>query len=113
MTMYVEILSGVVRPDDPGSDEGELLARVLACRAALPWRDLGSGVWSEEAFVAEVMYDRALISFAARRGIDVSPGRFAHPQIERQRLEAALFEQGIDLDDAHPALPSTDPAPRD
>jgi hypothetical protein len=109
MTMYVEILSGVVKRDDPGTAEEDLLARLVACRAALPWRGLGSGVWSEEALVAEVTYDRALITFAARRGIDVAPHRFAHPQIERERLEAALLEQGIDLDEADPTLPAADP----
>lgn len=111
MTMYVEILSGIVRRDDPGADEESLLARLLASRAKLPKRGLGSGIWSEEVLVAEVTYDRALITFAARRGIDVSPRRFSHPQIERERLEAALYEQGIHLDDPHPTLPSNLPDP--
>jgi hypothetical protein len=110
MSMYVEILSGAVRRDDPGADEAELLMRLLASRAALPSRGLGSGVWSEEVLVAEVTYDRALIAFAARRGVDVSPRRFSHPQIERERIEAALVEKGIDLDDAHPTLPPAAPS---
>ena len=105
----IEILAEIVGADDPATDEEELLARLLASRAALPRRGLGYGVWSEEALVAEVTYDRALITFAARRGIDVAPHRFSHPQIERDLLEAALFEQGIYLDDAHPTLPA-DPA---
>ena len=47
--------------------------------------------------VAEVMYDRALISLAAELGIDVTPTNFAHPRIERDRLELALAQRGLDL----------------
>jgi hypothetical protein len=102
--MYVEILSGALDawPDDLVDDA--LVDHVLSCRAVLPDRDLGAGTWSDVALVAEVSYDRALITLAASRGIDVAPTNFVHPRIERERLEAALAEVGVDLDElaSHP-----------
>jgi len=96
--MYVEVLSGAM---DGWNDEltGEaLIEYVIRCRAALPARELGAGVWSETTLVAEVTYDRALISLAAQHGIDVQPTKFAHPKIERERLEVALAQLGVDLE---------------
>jgi hypothetical protein len=97
--MYVEILSGALKawPDDLVDDD--LVDHVLSCRSVLPDRDLGAGTWSDVALVAEVSYDRALITLAASRGIDVAPTNFVHPRIERERLEAALAEVGVDLED--------------
>ncbi len=57
----------------------------------------GAGVWSGTALVAEVTYDRGLVCLAARYGIDVSPRNFAHPKIERQRLEFELLRRNVDL----------------
>jgi hypothetical protein len=102
--MYVEILSGALNawPDDLVDDA--LVDHVLSCRSILPDRDLGAGTWSDVALVAEVSYDRALITLAASRGIDVAPTNFTHPRIERERLEAALADVGVDLDElaSHP-----------
>ena len=97
--MYVEILSGALDawPDDLVDDA--LVEHVLSCRAVLPDRDLGAGTWSDVALVAEVSYDRALITLAASRGIDVAPTNFMHPRIERDRLETALAEVGVDLNE--------------
>ncbi len=47
--------------------------------------------------MAEVAYDRALINLAAEFGIDVTPANFVHPRIERDRLEMALANKGLDL----------------
>ena len=95
--MYVEILSGAIDNWDTELSGDDLVDYVVSCRAALPARDLGAGVWSETTLVAEVVYDRALISLAAEVGIDVTPTNFAHPRIERERLEVALEERGMDL----------------
>lgn len=63
-------------------------------------------MWSEAALVAEVVYDRALINLAADYGIDVHPTNFVHPRIERERLEVALAQRGLDL--ASPLPSSSD-----
>ena len=106
VSMYVEVLSGAIDGWDTGLSGDHLVDYVLDCRAALPAQDLGAGVWSEAALVAEVAYDRALISLAVEYGIDVTPTNFVHPKIERERLELALAQRGMDL--AFPVRPSSD-----
>ena len=97
VNMYVEILSGAMDGWNPELSGDALVDYVLGCRAALPAQDLGAGVWSEATFVAEVEYDRALVNLAAEYGIDVAPNYFVHPRIERERLEVALAQRGMDL----------------
>jgi len=48
--------------------------------------------------VAEIAYDRALINLAADHGVDVAPRNFAHPRMERDRLELELARRGVDLE---------------
>ena len=98
--MYVTLLSGALNLFDPVLDDEALLDHVRGCRAALPAHDLGAGVWSETAVVAEIAYDRSLVCLAARWGIDVTPTNFVHPKIERERLELELERRGVDLDAA-------------
>jgi hypothetical protein len=102
--MYVAVLSGAMERWDTELSGDALIDYVLSCRAALPAQDLGAGVWSEVALVAEVMYDRALISLAAEHGIDVAPRNFVHPRIERDRLEFELARRGVYLE-----VPARDP----
>ena len=101
MNMYVEVLSGAMDSWDTELSGDALVDYVLSCRAALPDRDLGAGVWSEATLVAEVAYDRALISLAVEHGVDVTPTNFVHPRIERERLEMALEQRGLDLTSPH------------
>ncbi len=101
MSMYVEVLTGAMDSWDTELSGDALLDYVLSCRAALPERELGAGVWSEATLVAEVAYDRALISIAVEYGVDVTPTNFVHPRIERERLEAALEKRGLDLRSPH------------
>jgi hypothetical protein len=96
--MYVTLLSGALDLFDTDLDDDALLDHVRECRAALPAYDLGAGVWSESAVVAEIAYDRSLVCLAARLGIDVTPTNFVHPKIERDRLELELGRRGADLD---------------
>jgi hypothetical protein len=103
--MYVTLLSGALDLFDTDLDDDALLDHVRECRAALPAYDLGAGVWSESAVVAEIAYDRSLVCLAARWGIDVAPTNFVHPKIERERLELALALLGVDLG-ARPGPPS-------
>jgi len=50
----------------------------------------------------EIAYDRALVCLADRVGVDVSPCGFAHPKIERARLEFELMAAGVDLEEPPP-----------
>jgi hypothetical protein len=95
--MYVTLLSGALGLFDTDLDDEALLDHVRDCRAALPVHNLGAGVWSETAVVAQVAYDRSLVCLAARWGIDVTPTNFMHPKIERDRLEFELERRGVDL----------------
>jgi hypothetical protein len=97
VNMYVDLLSGAMDRWDTELSGDALVDYVLGCRAALPAQDLGAGVWSESTLVAEVVYDRALISLATEYGIDVTPTKFVHPRTERERLELALTQRGLDL----------------
>jgi hypothetical protein len=98
MSMYVTLLSGALDLWDVDFDEDALLDHARDCRAALSPRHLGSGVMSGTALAAEISYDRALVCLAAQRGIDVTPTNFMHPRIERERLELALADLGVDLE---------------
>jgi hypothetical protein len=95
--MYVEILSGAIDEWDRELSGAALVDYVRRSRAALPAQELGAGVMSESTFVAEVLYDRALITLAAEYDIDVTPTNFSHPKIERERIEVALARRGMDL----------------
>jgi hypothetical protein len=96
--MYVTLLSGALDVFDTDVDDDALLSHVRECRAVLPAHNLGAGVWSEMAVVAEIAYDRSLVCLAARWGIDVTPTNFAHPKIERDRLEFELELRGVNLE---------------
>ncbi len=98
MSMHVSILSSAFEVFEPGLNDDALLEHVRRCRGALPTWELGAGIVSAEGLAVEIAYDRALVCLAARFGIDVSPFGFAHPKIERERLELALVEAGIDLE---------------
>lgn len=98
--MYVSILSSAMELFEPELDDDALLSHVRQCRAALPTWGLGAGRYSAEAVAAEIAYDRALVCLADRLGIDVSPRGFAHPKIERERLELELIAIGVHVEDA-------------
>ena len=100
--MYVSILSGALERWDVDLDEDELLDYVRQCRALLPEHDLGAGTISATALAAEITYDRALVWLASQLGVDVSPANFAHPRIERDRLELEVFRRGVVLDSSVP-----------
>jgi hypothetical protein len=96
--MYVRVLCGALEEWDQELSDEDLFDYALACRAALPAHALGAGGWAQASLAAEVAYDRALINLAAIHGIDVHARNFAHPEIERLRLEVALARRGVDLE---------------
>ena len=97
MSMYVTLLSKALDLWDTDLDDDALLDYVRACRASLPSRGLGAGTLSATIVAAEIVYDRALVCLAARYGVDVSPRNFAHPKIERERLEFELVRHGVEV----------------
>jgi hypothetical protein len=108
--MYVRVLCGALEEWNQDLGEDDLLDHAVTCRAALPAHALGAGGWAQASLEAEVAYDRALIRLAAVHGIDVQARNFAHPGIERMRLETALARQGIDLErGTRPSGPSPTP----
>jgi hypothetical protein len=104
MSMYVELLSAVLAGEDAMPETADVLLDVaVACRARMLGSKAGVTVSAKHALAYEIAYDRALVNLCAVGGIDVDPGRFAHPGEERARLERSLAETGVDLCNAqHP-----------
>ena len=99
VSMYAGVLADAIAGWNIDLSGDALLRYVLACRADLPTSEFGAG-WSAQAtLVAQIAYDRALITLASSNGIDASPQNFRRPQMERRRLEAALSDVGICLGD--------------
>ena len=101
--MYTELLGAAFSDRFPLSIETTwtaAMAEVRRCRHDLEAR-MPAGAASRSVPVVlalQVGYDAALIELAAVMGIDSGPGRFEPPDTERERLEAALGELGIDLE---------------
>ena len=100
--MYTELLGAALGDRLPFSAETTwtaAMAEVRRCR-----HDLEAGTPGDMAsgsvpvvLALQVGYDVALIELATVMGIDSGPGRFEPPAKERDRLEAALGDLGIDL----------------
>jgi hypothetical protein len=75
------------------------VAEVLRCRDELdegvPPGDDADAV--PAVLALEIGYDVALIELARVVGVDTDPSRFDQPQRERDRLEQAFSDLGIDL----------------
>jgi len=95
--MYVEVLSGALETWVADLGEDDLLDYVLACLVALPSPADKAARAADAALAAQVAYDRALMKLASAYEIEVEPGRYVQPAVERHRLEAALAGRGIDL----------------
>jgi hypothetical protein len=103
MSMYTQLL-GAALGDRlsfvAGPTRTAAVAEVRRCRRDLEAR-VPAGTTSHSVPVVlalQVGYDAALIELAAVMGIDSGPGRFEPPETERERLEAALSELGVDLE---------------
>jgi hypothetical protein len=103
MSMYTQLLGAALGDRLPFVTEPSrtaAVAEVRRCRHDLEAR-MPAGAASRSVPVVlalQVGYDAALIELAAVMGIDSGPGRFEPPETERERLEAALGELGIDLE---------------
>lgn len=102
MSMYTTLLGSALEQRD-GSDSsttiGDLFAQLLGCRIRLA----ASGIKSPKQartlgdVTGQLEYDISLISLVRRLGIDFAIERFDDG--ERHRLEQALTERGIPLDE--------------
>ena len=103
MSMYTQLLGAALGDRLPFATETTrtaAIAEVQRCRHDLEAR-IPAGTTSGSVPVVlalQVDYDAALIELAAVMGIDSGPGRFEPPDTERERLEAALGDLGIDLE---------------
>jgi len=101
--MYVAFLSAVLAAeDDEVVTNDSLLELALVCRHRMLGSRAEPGGSAQHELAYEVAYDHALVRLCAARGIEVDPGRFAHPRPERARLERALGAGGVDLRGATP-----------
>jgi hypothetical protein len=60
---------------------------------------LRSGLgWASIAIADQLSYDTALVGLASSLRIPCDLDNFESPEVERNRLEAALMSRGFDLD---------------
>jgi hypothetical protein len=101
MSMYTHLLGAALvdRPFEAEPTRTAAVAQVRRCRDDLARLPAGKTSDAVPVVLAlQIGYDVALIELASVMGIDSGPGRFEHPQRERDRLEAALSDLGLDLD---------------
>lgn len=108
MSMYTQLLDAActqrARPDGRVT-RGVAMAEVIRCRDELDELDEldervspGDDPDAVPAVLAlQIGYDVALIELAQILGVDTDASRFDQPQRERDRLEQAFNELGIDL----------------
>jgi hypothetical protein len=103
MSMYRDLLAVAVQAGDWGEDgrpsSDVLLAHLADCRERLAAQGPGAGplpgVVGDLALQLE--YDLTLMQLCIVVGVDHDIERFDQPVFERQRLERALHDQGVDL----------------
>lgn len=109
MSMYVQFLSIALdqasHSDGPPTT-GQALGRLLQCRGRM---DGVLGVSGDSggapgALSRELEYDVALITLARLVGIQSQVEAFDQPPTERLRLERALVDQGIRLDELETSM---------
>jgi hypothetical protein len=98
MAMYVQLLSAVLTSDGAGSyAPGELLSLARTNRHQMLTSTDRAHLSVERELAYDVNYDCALIRLCAATGIETTPALFGQPGVERERLERALAEAGVDL----------------
>ena len=100
--MYSELLEsalGVDQPTDSDATTSEALAHVLKSRSRIGTGTLPPGRNPYDAIVDDLKYDVALISLARRLDIECHVEDFDQHHVARNRLERALAEKGIRLEE--------------
>ena len=103
-SMYGQLLAAAMaRGTDEPATERDLVRELahLRLRLAPRWGvDGGSPrVDAAASIAAQVEYDLTLVRLCRRRGVDSALEAFARPGLERRRLERALAQDGVALDD--------------
>jgi hypothetical protein len=98
-SMYADLLSNAIDSWQGELSGGALFDHVLACRIEMLASAPAQGENAYLSLAKEVAYDRALIRLCASHGITANAVDFAHPNVERSRLERALVDHGINLTD--------------
>jgi hypothetical protein len=103
MSMYTQLLGAALvdrLPFEAEPSHSAAVAQFRRCRhdleARMAARQTSHAV--PVVLALQVGYDVALIELACLMGIESGAGRFEQPQRERDRLEAALRNLGLDLD---------------
>jgi hypothetical protein len=111
MSMYTQLLDAAFAQRlRPGSriTRRVAVAEVIRCRDELD-EGVPPGTDPDTVPVVlalEIGYDVALIELARVVGVDTDPSRFDQPRRERDRLEQAFNDLGIDLEDQLAEQPS-------
>jgi hypothetical protein len=102
MSMYAELLHAAYA--ERGRPGGHLTRRVAVAEVIRCRDELDEGVppgldpdTVPVVLALEIGYDVALMELARVLGVNTDPGRFDQPQRERDRLEQAFNDLGIDL----------------
>jgi hypothetical protein len=98
MAMYIQLLSAVLASS--GSDSyapGELLSLARTSRHRMLTSTDRAHPCADRNLAHDVHYDCALIKLCAAAGIAATPASFGQPAVERARLERALADMGVDL----------------
>lgn len=102
MSMYAQFLS-IALDQTPQSDgpltTGQALGRLLQCRGRLDGDRSDGGLRAPDALSRELDYDVALVTLARLVGFHSDIASFHQPRKERSRLEQALVDYGIRLDE--------------
>ena len=104
MSMYSHFLTialGQALPSDGPTTTGQALGRLLQRRGLLDEvrGESGASGGAPAALSRELDYDVALIRLARLIGVHSDIASFDRPQTERSRLEQALVDHGIRLDE--------------
>jgi hypothetical protein len=98
MAMYVQLLAAVLTSDGAISDApGELLSLARTSRHQMLSPTYAGHLSVERDLANDVNYDCSLIRLCAAVGIATTPASFGQPGVERERLERALADAGLDL----------------
>lgn len=95
--MYVQLLSSALYEWVHELSGPPLIAEVRLRRAEMLAPGGHDDAFACGILAAEVAYDCALIKLSAAMGIEATIEQFAHPPVERVRLERALANAGIDI----------------
>jgi hypothetical protein len=102
MSMYTQLLDAALEqrpPRDPSPSQNHAVEAVRRCREELEHGVPDRSIDTVPTVLAlQIGYDVALLELAEVVGIESGPSRFEQPERERDRLQHALNDMGIDLE---------------